>query len=137
MMTNSVYLLDANVLIALADLNHTSHDRADSWFRRDTRFATCPITQGALLRYYLRLAGTPTITAAKDMLAGFIAMPSHEFWADDVSFIAIPEKGVNGYRQVTDAYLVALAKRHHGVLATMDEALATVHPDVLLLPSYS
>lgn len=39
--------------------------------------------------------------------------------------------------KVTDAYLVLLATRHKGVLATMDEALAAIHPGVFLLPRYS
>jgi predicted nucleic acid-binding protein len=91
-MTNSVYLLDANILIALADVNHVLHSRADRWFRPDVRFATCPITQGSLIRYYLRLAGKPTIVGAKDLLAGFLALPLHEFWPDDVSFVALPER---------------------------------------------
>jgi toxin-antitoxin system PIN domain toxin len=132
-MTSSIYLLDANVLIALSDLNHSLHERADAWFRPETRFATCPITQAALLRYYLRLSATPAISAAKDLLASFIAMPLHTFWADDVSCISLPEKGVTGHRQVTDAYLVALARRHHGILATMDEAVAAIHDGVLLI----
>lgn len=133
-MTSSVYLLDANILIALADVNHVLHDRADKWFRPDVRFATCPITQSSLLRHYLRLAGRPTISAAKELLAGFIALPTHEFWPDDVSYVAIPERGVTGHRQVTDAYLVALAKHHQGVLATMDAGIAAIHLDVFLLP---
>lgn len=133
-MTSSVYLLDANVLIALADVNHVHHSRAAQWFRPDVRFATCPITQGALLRHYLRLSGNPSIGAAKGLLAGFLALPLHEFWPDDVSYIDIPVRGVVGHRQVTDAYLVALAQRHGGVLATTDAGIAAIHPGVLLLP---
>jgi uncharacterized protein len=132
-MMSSVYLLDANVLIALADVNHSLHDRADKWFRPDVQFATCPITQGALIRYYLRVSNA-TVGMAKDFLAGFVAMPTHEFWVDDVSFVAIPEQGVTGHRQVTDAYLVALAKRNHGMLATMDEGIAAIHSNAFLLP---
>ena len=54
-----VDLLDANVLIALSTpdytSDYTSHDRARSWFQTDHQFATCPITQGAPLRFHLRL----------------------------------------------------------------------------------
>ncbi len=43
-------LLDANVLIALAVENHASHSQAVAWFATlKEPFATCEITQGALL----------------------------------------------------------------------------------------
>ena len=35
-----------------------------------------------------------------------------------------------GHRQVTDAYLAELARRHRGRLVTLDAGLAAVHPDV-------
>lgn len=42
--------------------------------------------------------------------------------------------GVIGHRQVTDAYLVALARHHGGRLATLDRGLAALHgEDVFLL----
>lgn len=137
-MKNSVYLLDANILIALADRSNVFHDRARAWFQPETLFATCPITQGALVRHYMRqAAGNASITAAKRLLGGFTSLPTHQFWPDDATYLDIPEKGVIGHRQVTDAYLVLLAARHKGVLATMDEALAAIHPGVFLLPRYS
>jgi toxin-antitoxin system PIN domain toxin len=136
-MTSRVYLLDASVLIPLVDENHTQHERARAWFVRGTPFATCPITQGALLRFHLREIKRSTIVSAKLLLERITALPNHDFWPDDASYEEIPTKGVVGYRQVTDAYLVLLAAKHDGMLATMDEALATIHPSVLLLPHYS
>jgi predicted nucleic acid-binding protein len=46
-----------------------------------------------------------------------------------VSYADLPERGALGHRQVTGAYLVALASAHGGVLATMDEALAALYPE--------
>jgi predicted nucleic acid-binding protein len=114
-----------------------SHRRALDWFGRRTPFATCPITQGALLRHYMRGVTRPQIAEAKEVLESFTRLPTHEFWPDDIDYAQIPEKGVTGHRQVTDAYLVALAKHRGGVLATMDEALATIHPSVFLVPRHS
>jgi len=51
MTKSNVYLLDANVLIALATPEHSLNARAAAWFRKGRRFATCPITQGALFRF--------------------------------------------------------------------------------------
>lgn len=137
-MKNSVYLLDANILIALGDVTNTEHLRATTWFKQGTiAFATCPITQGALVRHYMRASPQPSIHDAKLLLASFTSLQTHRFWPDDIDYDHIPTKGVSGHRQVTDAYLVALAAKHHGVLATMDQALATIHPGVLLIPRHS
>ena len=132
-MTAPVYLLDANVLIALATPDHTAHERARAWFRGNPRFATCPVTQGALIRFHLRWTSPPSLVAAKDLLRRICALPAHEFWPDDATYLELPERGIVGYRQVTDAYLVSLASGRHGVLATLDEALAAIHPAHALL----
>ncbi len=48
-------LLDANVLIALVVTEHVHHDAAAEWLpAADTGFATCPITQGSLVRFPVR-----------------------------------------------------------------------------------
>ena len=56
-------LLDANVLIALLVDDHVHHAAAENWFAGlDGNFATCPVTQGSLLRLLIR-EGQPTATA--------------------------------------------------------------------------
>ena len=45
MTKSKVYLLDSNVLIALATPEHSLNARAAAWFLKGHRFATCPITQ--------------------------------------------------------------------------------------------
>ncbi|MFC6013958.1 TA system VapC family ribonuclease toxin [Nocardia lasii] len=122
-------LLDANVLIALVVTDHTHHDAAETWFAdSEDNFATCPITQGSLVRLLLR-EGWPVPTA----LAALAAMSSHErheFWPDSVAFTDITLDGVIGHRQVTDCYLAALARAKKGRLVTFDKGLAAQHPDV-------
>jgi len=128
-------LLDANVLIALTDIDHTSHDRATAWFQSSGGlFATCPLTQGALIRFMLRTDPEASIQRAKEFLSDVVSVEGHEFWPDSVSYLELPEAGVIGYRQVTDAYLVALARRHKSKLATLDRALASLHePETILI----
>ena len=58
-------------------------------------------------------------------------------WPDDASYLDLPTRGINGHRQVTDAYLALLAAKHGGVLATMDRALAATQQGVLLLDEAS
>jgi uncharacterized protein len=133
-MTKSrTYLLDSNVLIALATPEHSLNARAAAWFLKGHRFATCPITEGALFRFHLRAGVEATVESAKLLLGSISALPRHEFWPDDVSYLDIPNTGIAGHRQVTDAYLVLLARKHGGSVATMDRALAAVHAGATLL----
>jgi uncharacterized protein len=133
MTTSRVYLLDSNVLIALATPEHSLNARAAAWYRKGYRFATCPITQGALIRFHLRAGVEATAESAKLLLGSISSLGRHEFWPDDVSYLDMPTTGVIGHRQVTDAYLVALARKHGGSLATMDQALAAFHADITLI----
>jgi hypothetical protein len=133
MTKNKVYLLDANVLIALATPEHSLNARAAAWFLKGHRFATCPITQGALFRFHLRAGVEATAESAKLLLESISSLPRHEFWPDDVSYPGMPTTGIVGHRQVTDAYLVLLARKHGGSVATMDQALAAVHAGTTLL----
>ena len=61
--------------------------------------------------------------------------PRHEFWPDDLFYRDVPLRGVIGHRQVTDAYLVALARKQGARLATFDRGLADLHGDVVSLIS--
>jgi toxin-antitoxin system PIN domain toxin len=134
MTKSKVYLLDANVLIALATPEHSLNARAAEWFVKGHRFATCPITQGALFRFHLRVGVEATAESAKLLLKAVSSLPRHEFWPDDVPYIDMPITGIVGHRKVTDAYLVLLARKHGGTVATMDQALAAVHAETTLLP---
>jgi len=133
MTKNRVYLLDANLLIALATPEHSLNARAAAWFLKGHRFATCPITQGALFRFHLRAGVEASPESAKLLLESISALPRHEFWPDDASYLDLPTTGIIGPKQVTDAYLVLLARNHDGSLATMDQALAAVHTGTTLI----
>jgi len=133
MTKSKVYLLDTNVLIALATPEHTLNARAAAWFRKGYRFATCPITQGALIRFHLRAGVASTADSAKLLLKSISSLPRHQFWPDDASYLDIPTVGIIGHRQVTDAYLVLLAAKHGGAVATMDQALAAIQVGATLI----
>ncbi|HEV7188711.1 MAG TPA: TA system VapC family ribonuclease toxin [Blastococcus sp.] len=125
-------LLDANVLIALTVTDHVHHDLVEDWFtERSEPFATCPLTQGALVRFLLR--GGATAREAVDVVRGLGSAGGHEFWTDGVSFDKIDMRGVVGHKQVTDAYLAGLVRSQGGRLVTLDRGLAALHDDVALL----
>lgn len=122
-------LLDANVLIALLVDDHVHHQAAENWFvGMAGNFATCPITQGSLMRLLIREG--QSAAAARAILNGTAADSRHEFWADDIPYTDVPTQGIVGHRQVTDAYLAHLARARGSRLATFDQALAKLHHDV-------
>lgn len=122
-------LLDANVLIALAVEDHVHHTDAERWFvEHGDRFASCPSTQGSLLRVLVR--GGRDGRSAVAALGRLLDHERHEFWSDDLPYCEVRMVGVVGHRQVTDAYLAALARVRDGRLATFDAGLAALHPDI-------
>ena len=129
-------LLDANVLIALTVADHAHHSQAEQWLagQHSQEFATTPITQGTLLRHLIRNA-VPAASAL-ELLTLTTADPRHSFWPDDLPYDAATLRGVIGHRQVTDAYLAALARHRQSRIATFDAGFAARHGDIAeLLPS--
>ncbi len=124
-------LLDVNVLIALLDSAHLHHRRASDWF--DSAFqagwATCPITQNGCIRIMAQPA-YPSALAMPDVaarLAEAAGIAFHAFWPDDVNLLgagAVQWPQVLGHRQLTDAYLLALAVKHGGRLVTLDRRVS-------------
>ena len=109
-------LLDVNVLIALLDSGHLHHRRAMSWLETNIEhgWASCPITQNGCLRI-LSQPGYPNplpVRAVAARLAEAAGHPAHDFWADDLSLLdagVLTWERIAGHRQITDAYLLAIA----------------------------
>jgi toxin-antitoxin system PIN domain toxin len=122
------FLLDANVLIALAWPQHMLHARAARWFaaRGHMAWATCPFTQTAFVRILSNLAFSPNALRpheALSLLESNLKHPNHQFWAASTtlgSAVGKVDARVQGHRQITDAYLVGLAAQRKGKFATMD-----------------
>ncbi|GAA4550457.1 TA system VapC family ribonuclease toxin [Amycolatopsis samaneae] len=128
-------LLDANVLIALVVADHVHHAAAEEWFTSsDDGFATCPSTEGSLVRLLIREG--QTADTAQAVLNAVKGSERHEFWPDSISYSEVPLNGVLGHRQVTDSYLAQLTREHGGRLVTFDHGLAELHTDIAdLLPT--
>ena len=124
-------LLDVNVLIALLDSDHASHDTAIQWFAQHARegWASCPITQNGCIRI-MSNQGYPNslpVQAVIERLAEACNEDIHEFWPDQVSVLdsdVVDSTRIHGPRQLTDIYLLALAVRHAGRLVTFDSGIA-------------
>ena len=124
-------LYDVNVLIALFDPQHTQHDKAKRRHAQSQAlgWASCPLTQNALLRIvsHPRYTNPATVAELMALLAGATADPSHEFWPDDVSLAnprtLLPEAPLTS-GAITDVYLLALAVKHVGCLVTLDQRIS-------------
>lgn len=129
----TAFLLDADVLIALAPAEHTYHNAASRWIARtsaaDAHHAICPTVEGATIRYLIRLGVAPT--DAQTIITEF--EQHFALWPDDLSYSDIDLGHVQGHRKVTDTYLAGLAAHHNGILATFDSALAASLPDLIEL----
>lgn len=133
MRTNSsgLFLLDANVLIALCWPTHGLHQGVERWFgvRGARGWATCPFTQSAFVRIVSNPAFSRDALApanAVELLRENLEHPSHRFWPADIPITEavhgmLPR--LTGHQQITDAYLVALAIHNKGKLATLDRGI--------------
>lgn len=126
------FLLDVNVLIALIDPGHVAHDAAHAWFGIEGHedWATCPMTENGVMRIvghprYTNTPGSPAVVAG--IVARLRGLPGHRFWPDDLSLVGadfIDPARILTSAQVTDTYLLALAKSNDGKLATFDRRLS-------------
>jgi uncharacterized protein len=124
-------LLDVNVLIALLDPDHVSHQGASEWFAANAMagWASCPVTQNGCLRImsHPRYPNAQPVSVVADRLAEAVEHELHEFWPDDVSVLdgrRIDRSRIHGAQQLTDVYLLALAVAHGGRLASFDRSIA-------------
>jgi toxin-antitoxin system PIN domain toxin len=128
------YLLDTNVLIPLLWPRHTEQGAVRAWFQAHAAasFATCSLTQAG----FLRITSSPEIMKeryalreARQLLLAFTQQPGHEFWPTTVDIFEATapfERRMHGPKQITDAYLLGIAKHHGGRLATLDKAIKSL-----------
>ena len=127
-------LLDVNVLIALFDPDHVFHERAHLWLEENSGagIATCPLTENGVVRilshpgYSKAIRITPAEVVRR--LGRFCKSQDHEFWPDSLSLRdteVFRVESLLGPRQLTDLYLLALAVKEGGCLATLDERITS------------
>ena len=123
------YLLDVNVLLSLSDPMHIHHESAHRWFaeKGQQAWATCPLTENG----FVRIASHPNypnrpgdVTAVLAILRQFCETPGHHFWTEDISILEILEpNSIITHAQITDVYLLGLAVRKRGKLATLNQRI--------------
>ena len=123
-------LLDVTVLIALLDSDHVDHERVRRWVEAEIvhGWASCAITQNGFVRIISQPRYPSPVPPAQAIgrLARAAATEYHEYWLCSVSLLddeLIDYSRLHGHRQVTDAYLLALATANGGRFVTLDQSI--------------
>jgi toxin-antitoxin system PIN domain toxin len=120
-------LLDVNCLLAIAWPNHQHHHLVADWFEdhSNSPWFTCAVTELG----FIRLSSNPAFTSefkrppeAVELLSQLKKIGKHRFIPSPApdSLRELTNVSIQGHRQVTDSYLVALARSNNCLLATLD-----------------
>ncbi|MHB1929846.1 MAG: TA system VapC family ribonuclease toxin [Acidimicrobiales bacterium] len=122
-------LLDVNVLLALADSDHVDR-QARTWLEGEIEsgWASGAIAQNGFVRVIAqpRYPSPVPPAHAVSLLEQACATRHHEYGPCDVSLLdatTLDRTRLHGPRQVTDAYLLALATRRGGRCVTFDHGV--------------
>jgi uncharacterized protein len=118
-------LLDVNALVALAWDSHVHHAAVRAWFaaKGADGWATCPVTESGFVRVSSNPKVLPSsigVEAARGVLSALREVGAHRFLINDVSLTDADIPPIVGHRQVTDAQLLTLARRHGTRVVTFD-----------------
>lgn len=134
-------LPDVNVLLALAWPNHQFHAPARRWFAGLVEpWATCAVTELGFVRLSSNPAFTPharTPHEAVLLLAAMKRHPQHRYLSESAAvtgdvFTTLAPR-LQGHRQVTDVYLLAMAAHHQSHLVTFDTRVRAIAADDVMI----
>jgi toxin-antitoxin system PIN domain toxin len=134
---NDVYLLDVNVLVAAIWPTHVFHERVQKWFGQfaSRGWATCPMTQSGFVRLTSNPSFAPNALSVADaisLLGANLVHPAHQFWPDEINLAQAVDAftvRLQGYKQLTDAYLLGLAIYRGAKFATTDRRILELVPE--------
>ena len=119
-----------NVLLALLDASHVDHQRAREWISGEIRhgWASCALTQNGFVRIISQPRYPSPISPfeAVERLRRATSTEYHEFWPCSVSLLDdqhVNPSHLQGPRQVSDIYLLALAVQKGGRLVSFDGSI--------------
>lgn len=124
-------LFDVNILLALFQPDHVHFEPAQQWWKANQQYgwASCPLTQNGFARILSQQTYPKPLPTAEAVarLAEQIDGTDHVFWPDELSIVdraVFDPSGILGPNQITDAYLLALAVKNGGRLATLDRGVS-------------
>lgn len=123
-------LFDINVLLALFDADHVDHALARTWLEEEIEhgWASCALTQNGFIRVISQPRYPSPVSPSEAMrrLRRATSGEFHEFWPCELSLLderRVDPTRIHGPRQVTDAYLLALAVSKGGRFVTFDASV--------------
>jgi predicted nucleic acid-binding protein len=115
------YLLDVNLMLACGWRSHQKHAAARVWLDRQPDFATTPISELGFIRVSMSPGYRASFADAQLALLEITARKQARFVSATFGAAKLPS--VSTYADISDAYLVELAKAHGLKLATLDDEL--------------
>ena len=115
------HLLDVNFLLACGWSSHSRHAAARTWLEAQPSFTTNPLSELGFLRVSMTPGYRASFTDAQAALASITSRPQARSVAADLPAAKLP--ALTNHADVTDAYLVELARAHGLKLATLDDIL--------------
>ena len=127
-MSKTRFLLDVNVLVAMAEGEHEHHKAAMRWFgASEPDWGVCPLTEAGFFRVSTRRsAGGRSVQEAMAVYQEMVRFPGYRFWPLSDPCLILLKPVANrlfGPNQVTDALLLGLAIKQNGVLVTFDDGI--------------
>jgi uncharacterized protein len=116
-------LLDVNFLLACGWQSHVAHVDARAWLDGQREFVTCPLVSLGFLRVSIGPAFRASFADAIQALKAITSRATATTIPVDVDPASLPP--ILSHGDVTDAYLVQLARAHRLRLATLDAVLCT------------
>jgi hypothetical protein len=128
-LTEALYLVDVNVVIARLFEGHEHHDLATEWFHTPgLQWAICPWSEAGFLRFATR-PDRLSMGEATGLLEQMERHPGYHYHTPVHNWRALTKpffRRLHGHKQVTDAYLLGMAIADGLMLATFDKRLLHV-----------
>ncbi len=121
------HLLDINVLLAVAWVQHPGHARAVAWLQ-GKQTVLCPLSELGFLRISTQPKFGATMEQARSALKKLAEERSADWVADDLPAL---DSRAAGTKQVMDCYLCDLAAKHGLKLATLDTGITHPAADII------
>ena len=115
------HLLDVNFLLACGWSSHARHAEARAWLEAQSAFTTGPLSELGFIRVSMTPGYRASFADAQAALADITSRQQARRVAAD--FPVAKRPALTNHSEVTDAYLVELARAHGLKLATLDDAL--------------
>ena len=115
------HLLDVSFLLACGWSSHARHAAARAWLERQPVFTTSPLAELGFIRVSMTPAYRASFADAQAALTDITSRKQARWVTAGLRAAHLPP--LDSHTDVTDAYLVGLARAHSLKLATLDDEL--------------